>query len=70
MAGFEPAASCSQSRRDNLATLHPEFVSANIELISIVPKQINFFFKINFHTYLTYIFLALIPKLSIQNKNT
>ena len=24
MAGFEPAASCSQSRRDNRATLHPE----------------------------------------------
>ena len=23
MAGFEPAASCSQSRRDNRATLHP-----------------------------------------------
>ncbi|MBX9806822.1 MAG: hypothetical protein K2X95_03380, partial [Flavobacteriaceae bacterium] len=23
-AGFEPAASCSQSRRDNRATLHPE----------------------------------------------
>ncbi len=25
VAGFEPAASCSQSRRDNRATLHPEF---------------------------------------------
>ena len=24
VAGFEPAASCSQSRRDNRATLHPE----------------------------------------------
>ena len=24
MAGFEPATSCSQSRRDNRATLHPE----------------------------------------------
>ena len=23
VAGFEPAASCSQSRRDNRATLHP-----------------------------------------------
>ena len=25
VAGFEPAASCSQSRRDNRATLHPEY---------------------------------------------
>ncbi len=32
VAGFEPAASCSQSRRDNRATLHPEKVSANIRL--------------------------------------
>jgi hypothetical protein len=24
VAGFEPATSCSQSRRDNRATLHPE----------------------------------------------
>ena len=27
VAGFEPAASCSQSRRDNRATLHPEYNS-------------------------------------------
>ena len=26
VAGFEPATSCSQSRRDNRATLHPEKV--------------------------------------------
>ena len=26
MAGFEPATSCSQSRRDNRATLHPDGV--------------------------------------------
>ena len=26
VAGFEPAASCSQSRRDNRATLHPEWI--------------------------------------------
>ena len=25
IAGFEPATSCSQSRRDNRTTLHPEF---------------------------------------------
>ncbi len=25
VAGFEPATSCSQSRRDNRATLHPEW---------------------------------------------
>lgn len=37
VAGFEPATSCSQSRRDNRATLHPDngylFASANIKLI-------------------------------------
>ena len=27
VAGFEPATSCSQSRRDNRATLHPECIS-------------------------------------------
>ena len=32
VAGFEPAASCSQSRRDNRATLHPEIQVANILL--------------------------------------
>ena len=26
IAGFEPATSCSQSRRDNRTTLHPEFL--------------------------------------------
>ena len=33
VAGFEPATSCSQSRRDDRATLHPDSVnrSANIE---------------------------------------
>jgi site-specific DNA recombinase len=30
VAGFEPAASCSQSRRDNRATLHPEFIFCKI----------------------------------------
>ena len=37
VAGFEPAASCSQSRRDNRATLHPEIAYAIIQ---------NFIFKI------------------------
>ena len=32
VAGFEPATSCSQSRRDNRATLHPEIRSANIKV--------------------------------------
>ena len=27
VAGFEPATSCSQSRRDDRATLHPEYRS-------------------------------------------
>ncbi len=26
VAGFEPATSCSQSRRDDRATLHPEYL--------------------------------------------
>ena len=37
VAGFEPAASCSQSRRDNRATLHPE-AGANIKLIFAYPN--------------------------------
>lgn len=32
VAGFEPATSWSQTRRDDRATLHPVFVGANIEL--------------------------------------
>ena len=32
VAGFEPATSWSQTRRDDRATLHPENVSANIAL--------------------------------------
>jgi hypothetical protein len=32
VAGFEPATSWSQTRRDDRATLHPEKVSANIGL--------------------------------------
>jgi hypothetical protein len=31
VAGFEPAASCSQSRRDNRATLHPETIFKQVE---------------------------------------
>ena len=33
VAGFEPATSCSQSRRDNRATLHPEYF-LKLELVS------------------------------------
>ena len=33
VAGFEPATSWSQTRRDNRATLHPENVGANIALL-------------------------------------
>ena len=32
VAGFEPATSASQTRRDNRATLHPEVSGANIGL--------------------------------------
>jgi hypothetical protein len=38
VAGFEPAASCSQSRRDNRATLHPE-AAAKIELFFAYPND-------------------------------
>ena len=31
VAGFEPATSCSQSRRDNRATLHPEVFLTSFE---------------------------------------
>ena len=30
VAGFEPATSSSQTRRDNRATLHPEIKCANL----------------------------------------
>ena len=30
VAGFEPAASCSQSRRDNRATLHPATTACTV----------------------------------------
>ena len=33
VAGFEPATSCSQSRRDDRATLHPEFSLNRAEFI-------------------------------------
>ena len=35
VAGFEPATSCSQSRRDNRATLHPEKTLENIHLLKL-----------------------------------
>jgi hypothetical protein len=47
VAGFEPAASCSQSRRDNRATLHPE-AAAKIKLFFAYPNlllQIKLFIK-------------------------
>ena len=40
VAGFEPATSCSQSRRDNRATLHPELSS---EILRVQRKQIFLF---------------------------
>ncbi len=46
VAGFEPAASCSQSRRDNRATLHPEgkFLSGETgtrTLATVTRRQIS-----------------------------
>ena len=40
VAGFEPAASCSQSRRDNRATLHPAIAFAIIQYF-LFKIQIN-----------------------------
>ena len=37
VAGFEPAASCSQSRRDNRATLHPEKAKLKAERQGLEP---------------------------------
>ena len=34
VAGFEPAASCSQSRRDNRATLHPEKFNFQLRILN------------------------------------
>ena len=41
MAGFEPATSCSQSRRDNRATLHPEgyLFLEKAERLGLEPRQ-------------------------------
>ncbi len=39
MAGFEPATSCSQSRRDNRATLHPELYYRKAERLGLEPRQ-------------------------------
>ena len=40
-AGFEPATSWSQTRRDDRATLHPENVSANI-VLNFIPTIVIF----------------------------
>jgi hypothetical protein len=51
VAGFEPAASCSQSRRDNRATLHPE-ASAKIRFNFTLQNEMieinKIYFYINF----------------------
>ena len=59
VAGFEPAASCSQSRRDNRATLHPDkalIASANVEKIFIynvfLPKIFKKIFTIKVINYI------------------
>ena len=46
VAGFEPAASCSQSRRDNRATLHPEIAYANNSIFQIQSKLNSLFSSI------------------------
>ena len=45
VAGFEPATSCSQSRRDNRATLYPEkFGLQKYTFFTITNKKTNFLF--------------------------
>ena len=46
VAGFEPATSCSQSRRDNRATLYPEKfgVQKNKKLLQLQTKSETFYF--------------------------
>ena len=45
VAGFEPATSCSQSRRDNRATLYPEkMVCKNRKLLQPQTKSKTFYF--------------------------
>ena len=45
VAGFEPATSCSQSRRDNRATLYPEKIGLQkYTFFTTTNKKINFLF--------------------------
>ena len=47
VAGFEPATSCSQSRRDDRATLHPE-IGSNIKVTAALTnlyKNVNLQFE-------------------------
>ena len=48
VAGFEPATSASQTRRDNRATLHPDspFAGANIIIFYKTPTNTIFFFAV------------------------
>ena len=50
VAGFEPATSCSQSRRDNRATLHPVNAVANIRLLLLLTNKIINIFSIKIKT--------------------
>jgi hypothetical protein len=45
VAGFEPATSCSQSRRDNRATLYPEKIGLQkYPFFTITNKKLTFYF--------------------------
>ena len=39
VAGFEPATSASQTRRDNRATLHPEWLSIFNSIMKLAERQ-------------------------------
>ena len=61
VAGFEPAASCSQSRRDNRATLHPEMRVQIYSLYLNFKMIFNFFIGQNNFTF-TKIYILLMRK--------
>ena len=68
VAGFEPATSASQTRRDNRATLHPEnevckFIKENSSKAMVSIKNINQ--NMNYHYLLYRIFIYLDIKLII-----
>jgi hypothetical protein len=57
VAGFEPATSCSQSRRDNRATLHPDcgYLVTGCKYTFLYNIQTNILFNFYKNLYLNFI---------------